>query len=51
MLDPWDRITQREAFVPRGASSGERGSIRQVAPGQGQTLQFSRQETLVKAGK
>ena len=51
MLDPLTGSRSGSAFVPCRAPSGERGSIRRVAPGQGQTLQFSRQETLVKARK
>ena len=48
-LDPSTGSRIGNAFVPRRTPSGEQGSIRQVAPGQGLTLQFSRHETLEKA--
>ena len=49
MLDPSNYSRIGNAFVPHGTPFGEHGSIRQAAPGQGQTLQFSRHETLEKA--
>ena len=48
-LDPETGSRSGSAFVPRGTPSGKRGSICQVAQGQGLTLQPSRRETLEKA--
>ena len=49
MLDPSTGSRIGKALIPRGTPSGEQGSIRQVAPGRGWTLQVSRHETLEKA--
>ena len=49
-LDPSTGSRSGKALIPRGTPSGEQGSIRQVAPGRGWTLQVSRRETLEKAG-
>ncbi len=50
VLDPSTGSRSGKALIPRGTPSGEQGSIRQVAPGRGWTLQVSRRETLEKAG-
>ena len=51
VLDPSTGPRIGSAFVPRGTPSGERGSIRQVAPGQGLTLQVSQARNTGKSQK
>ncbi len=51
VLDPSTGSRSGKALIPRGTPSGEQGSIRQVAPGRGWTLQVSKAGNTGKSQK